>query len=508
MTTETNKPEELYKVTEELPVIPEESSPAFAKELLIEYAVKNNFMIASYHTDLPRFEFQCEKSGEYRSTRRIASETRQRQTTSSKTNCPHRMRYRRLENGNLVQQTQPDGEFYHKYPLTGRMSILTEEEVKTIYGGIKNNLSPKAINRSVSEGKSYNTLYRHDIANMKVKKAREDARPFGNSDGMVLIDTMKSRGYNVVHHQRTHNDNVNAICFAAEVRSKRKAVPDEELSLQSKARKSEEELRVPHDCILCSAAALCTSLRRWHISIQNADVKEVKSPRCVGICERRAAGQSTTNVPSYTTDKKTILAVLNKYEHRYITELKIKQKDLFDARNKITSGIDRPLKEVLRADKRAIALDSLPNANDDAIMAQLESKAALAKLVLVDPSIEQHHCAVVAPTEFWFSRFRVWSNTGYCLSPPVRFSFTYSGSPAIYHDAYWKKKENFVAMCLTYRNKWGQFPKCVEGRIEGFFGYLVVSEDKPQNASTIVVEHLCTNIVLLKPNDDDIFDVF
>ncbi|KAL9536364.1 hypothetical protein MBANPS3_012701, partial [Mucor bainieri] len=59
----------------------------------------------------------------------------------------------------------------------------------------------------------------------------------------------------------------------------------------------------------------------------------------------------------------------------------------------------------------------------------------------------------------------------------LRFGATHSGLPAVFYDVHWNKKDN-MAM-------WGQFPKCVNGRIEDFFAYLLHT-DKPQEATIIL----------------------
>ncbi|KAL0146247.1 hypothetical protein V8B55DRAFT_1431750 [Mucor lusitanicus] len=42
-------------------------------------------------------------------------------------------------------------------------------------------------------------------------------------------------------------------------------------------------------------------------------------------------------------------------------------------------------------------------------------------------------------------------------------------------------------MFLSYWNRWGQFPKCVKGRIEGFFDHLLPTTES-ENASAITLE--------------------
>ncbi|KAL9536885.1 hypothetical protein MBANPS3_012283 [Mucor bainieri] len=91
------------------------------------------------------------------------------------------------------------------------------------------------------------------------------------------------------------------------------------------------------------------------------------------------------------------------------------------------------------------------------------------------------------------------------LAEHIAKRVTYFGFPAIYYDTHWSKKES-LNMFLRYWNKWGQISKCVEDRIERFFGYLV-SENKPKNASTVVLEDLCTDTVLLESDDEDIIDL-
>ncbi|KAL0141203.1 hypothetical protein V8B55DRAFT_1433839 [Mucor lusitanicus] len=43
-------------------------------------------------------------------------------------------------------------------------------------------------------------------------------------------------------------------------------------------------------------------------------------------------------------------------------------------------------------------------------------------------------------------------------------------------------------MFLSHWNRWGQFPKCVKGRIEGFFDHLLLPTTESENASATTLE--------------------
>lgn len=108
----------LYKVTAQIPAIPNKSSKESAKNLLAEFALENNFMLAYDKTDLPRLELKCTKGGTYRNTRGITENNRKRQKITKKISCPNKIRYKITAEGVYILQSQTDIEMHHNHPLT------------------------------------------------------------------------------------------------------------------------------------------------------------------------------------------------------------------------------------------------------------------------------------------------------------------------------------------------------------------------------------------------------
>ncbi|KAL9536421.1 hypothetical protein MBANPS3_012659, partial [Mucor bainieri] len=188
---------------------------------------------------------------------------------------------------------------------------------------------------------------------------------------------------------------------------KRKAKTDDELLVPRKRKiENVEEIASPAR----SAAALSSSLHCVHPSVRKTGIKEIKSPRMDGFCGFRAAACNSMGESNYPIVKKKMLEALDKYEDRYIAQLRIKEEELMTARAMITCGIDRPLEEVKRADKRAEEIGDFPE--------QRESKAALAELIRNEPALDKHRREVGANTDFWFQDFHCGQILADALSTP------------------------------------------------------------------------------------------
>lgn len=221
--TSTIQTSYIYEVATKLPEFSNNVDSTQAKNLLKQFANENNFHLTVLKSDSRRIHLGCSKGGTYRNVRKIANEDRQRAVSTRKIGCPYEIRCK-ISGGAVTVKEQTDMQMYHNHPLIkedfcstseGRLTNLTAEDLKTLQDGIKNKVPTKMIQRSISNGKSYDSLYAHDIANMKAQQARKEAMPFRNSDGTVLIEKMKSQNFKVVY-RRCHEDYIGGIFFATE----------------------------------------------------------------------------------------------------------------------------------------------------------------------------------------------------------------------------------------------------------------------------------------------------
>lgn len=207
-------------------------------------------------------------------------------------------------------------------------------------------------------------------------------------------------------------------------------------------------------------------------------MREIRNPRADGFCGFSAAAHSLMGESSYPVVKQKMLQALEKYHGRYISELQITANELEAAKQTITCGIDRPVVDVQKADKRALETCDFTE--------QGESKEALAKMMLNDKTIDGHCRAVCARTTYWFQDFDCGQILADAFAVPVciypsednqkpftflpldlpknrkikpnpihlqhtpfhwislRFTATHSDLPAIFYTEHWNKKANFA----------------------------------------------------------------
>ncbi|KAG1460651.1 hypothetical protein G6F56_005899 [Rhizopus delemar] len=166
-----------YEVASALPHIPENSDKETTKAILKEYAIRNNFILTVCQSSEKSLHFKCKKGGSYKNWRNLSEEDRQRRKKSSRTGCPFYVRLsNKKERGFRYLPPLTKNEHLHNHSISendlldtsiGRKSKLTAEEIEKVKEGIVQNLSTKAILKSISSTKGTCKLTIHDINNSK-----------------------------------------------------------------------------------------------------------------------------------------------------------------------------------------------------------------------------------------------------------------------------------------------------------------------------------------------------
>ncbi|OAD78937.1 hypothetical protein PHYBLDRAFT_140995 [Phycomyces blakesleeanus NRRL 1555(-)] len=201
-----------YRVKQPLPTPPPNGYKDMAEAVgkMQEYALSNNFALATKDRKPTRVYLKCSKGGRYRSTRKIQECDRKKISPSRLTGCPYllKLSYKKSIQGYMPLKPTREIEGYHNHPLDekclestlkGRLSKISIDDVKEIAKLIDNNAKTRDIQRAINDDShAGHKLYVSDINNIKAAFARISAPT--QDAGTKLVKVMESKGYRVINN--------------------------------------------------------------------------------------------------------------------------------------------------------------------------------------------------------------------------------------------------------------------------------------------------------------------
>ncbi|KAG0166601.1 hypothetical protein DFQ30_006982, partial [Apophysomyces sp. BC1015] len=201
----------LYPVQQPLPQFPTNGFPdrGTVRKVLNEYAVANNFTLATKFSTPTKLYLKCTKGGSYRNTRNLQDSDRKKLCETALVGCPYLLRlYLRKDLGFCLVEPKNEEERHHNHPITpeslstsskARKLMLTEDDIRNLTTMVDANVSTRCIQKALNEENVLrNKLTVHDINNLKYQSTKRSSVDL-HETATILVRQMEDKGYTVLY---------------------------------------------------------------------------------------------------------------------------------------------------------------------------------------------------------------------------------------------------------------------------------------------------------------------